>query len=141
MIVLDTKVISEAWRPHPSRETLAWLEAQPAGSLFLCTPVLAELRYGAESLDAGLRRDRLRNAIDRLERESYRGRILPFDEAAASEYARVAVKRKRMGRRMELMDAMIAAIAIVRRGALATRDTRDFADLGLELVNPFEFGS
>src|SRR5215467_10633614 len=112
MILLDTNIVSEPWRPRPDRRVLVWLEAQPVGSLYLCTPVLAELRFGAESLDAGLRRDRLRNAIDRLERESYRGRMLSFDEQAAAEYGRIAAKRKQMGKRMELMDAMIAAIAV-----------------------------
>jgi len=36
------------------------------------------------------------------------------------------------------MDALIAAIAITHRMAIATRDIRDFTDLGLGLINPFE---
>jgi toxin FitB len=139
MIVLDTNVISEAWRPRPNTSVLAWLESQPFNSLYLCAPVLAELRFGVESLDAGLRRDRLRSSIDHLENEGYRGRLLLFDGAAAAEYGRLAVRRKRAGRRMELMDAMIAAIAVTHRAALATRDVRDFDGLGLETINPFEF--
>jgi len=140
MIVLDTNIVSEPWRPRPDQRVLGWLEAQPVSSLYLCTPVLAELRFGAESLDAGSRRDRLRNAIDRLESESYRGRVLSFDGLAAAEYARIAAKRKRVGTSMEVMDAMIAAIAVIHRAVLATRDDGDFADLGLELANPFDFG-
>jgi toxin FitB len=140
MIVLDSNIVSEPWRPRPDRQVLEWLEAQPTSSLYLCTPVLAELRFGAESLDAGLRRDRLRNAIDRLETESYRGRVFSFDGSAAAEYGRLAAKRRRIGKRMEIMDAMIAAIALTHRAALATRNIGDFSDLGLELVNPFDFG-
>ena len=141
MIVLDTNVISEVWRPHPSVPVLAWLDAQSVDSLYICAPVLAELRFGAEVLEAGRRRDRLRGSIDHLEREGYRGRILSFDTAAAAEYGRVVARRRRLGRRIELMDAMIAAIALVYRAVLATRDIADFTGLDIELVNPFEFKS
>jgi predicted nucleic acid-binding protein len=33
---------------------------------------------------------------------------------------------------------LIAAIAISHRMAIATRDTNDFAELDLELINPFD---
>ena len=139
MILLDTNVVSEPWRPRPDDAAIAWLEAQPFNSLYLCTPVLAELRFGAERLDPGGRRDRLRTFIDRLENEVYRGRILALDAAAAAEYGRVAAMRERAGRRIELMDAMVAAIAIVHRAVVATRDVSDFTGLGLDIINPFEF--
>jgi predicted nucleic acid-binding protein len=139
MILLDTNVVSEAWRPRPDPRVLAWLEAQPFNSLYLCTPVLAELRFGAERLAPGIRRDRLRALIERLEREGYRGRILPFEISAANEFGRLASLRERAGKRIETMDAMIAAIAVASRVALATRDVTDFSDLGIELINPFEF--
>jgi toxin FitB len=38
---------------------------------------------------------------------------------------------------METMDALIAAIALTQGAALATRDTKDFTDLGIEVINPF----
>jgi predicted nucleic acid-binding protein len=139
MIVLDTNVVSEPWKPQPDMRVLRWLETQAFNSLYLSTPVLAELRFGAERLDAGVRRDRLRALIDRLEQEGYRGRILPFDVIAAAEFGRLAAFRERIGKRMEPMDASIAAIASANRAVLATRDIDDFTDLGLELVNPFEF--
>ncbi len=45
MIVLDTNIISEAFRKAPSATVRAWLDAQAPTDLFLCAPVLAELRY------------------------------------------------------------------------------------------------
>jgi toxin FitB len=54
---------------------------------------------------------------------------------------RLLVKREKLGRRMELMDALIAAIAIANRMALATRDTDDFAGLGFDVINPFDYAS
>jgi toxin FitB len=138
MILLDTNVVSEQFRPLPSPAVVAWLDAQPANELHLCTPVLAELRFGAERLTPGRRRTNLHAAIDRIENTYFRGRILPLDIAASAAYGRVAAIRERMGRRIEQMDALIAAIALAQRAALATRDIRDFSDLGLDLVNPFD---
>ena len=137
MIILDTNVVSETWRPMPNPIVVEWLDSQREDSLYLCTPVLAELRYGIERLAASHRKDRLKRAIDRLE-EEYRDRILPLDTTAAAEFGRLAVNRERIGRSMEPMDCLIAAIAVSHRAALATRDIQDFAGLGLNVMNPFD---
>jgi len=139
MILLDTNIVSEPWKPRPDRSVIAWLKAQPFSSLYICAPVLAELRFGAERLDGGLRRDFLRASIDHLENVGYRGRILALDGPAAAEFGRLAARGERAGRAMGLVDAMIAAIALANRATVATRDESDFADIGLELVNPFTF--
>jgi predicted nucleic acid-binding protein len=138
MILLDTNVVSEMFRDRANQQVLNWIDSQLDSNLYPCTPVVAELRYGAERLAPGQRQAYLRAAIDRSVDEFFRDRIWPFDLAATGAYSRLMVKREQMGRRIELMDAMIAAIAITHGAALATRDTRDFADLGLDLINPFE---
>lgn len=138
MILLDTNVVAEVTRVRPSAAVLSWLDAQPRSTLYLCTPVLAELRFGVARLDAGARRDRFAGWVDRLEADGYRGRILPLDAAAAAEFGRIAAARERAGNRMLPTDALIAAIALTHRATLATRDVRDFADLGLDIVDPFE---
>src|SRR4051794_18170062 len=134
MILLDTNVVSEAWRPRPIAAVIDWMDAQPATSLYICTPVLAELRFGIERLPASRRRDRIRALVDRLEVDTYRGRILTLDAAAAAEFGRLAAKRERAGRRIQPMDALIAAVAKSNGATLATRDIDDFADLDLTLV-------
>jgi len=138
MILLDTNVVSENLRPQPSAIVVAWIDAQSANELYLCTPVLAELRFGVERLAPGRRRTNLQAAIDRIENSYFRGRILPLDIAASAAYGRIAATRERMGRRIEQMDALIAAIALAQRAPLATRDIGHFSDLGLDLINPFE---
>jgi len=138
MIILDTNVASEPYRPAPSAIVRAWLNSQPTDSLFLCSPVLAELQFGVERLPSSAQKKRLAAAIDELENDLYRDRILSFDASAAKEFGRIMAERERIGRRIELMDAQIAAIALTHRAALATRDTSGFANLGLQVINPFE---
>jgi toxin FitB len=138
MILLDTNIVSEVFRPRPHPGAMAWMDAQPLGTLYLCSPVLAELRFGLERLDTGRRKDRLRADLNRFEKELYADRILTFDAAAAEEFGRLTAHRESIGRRIEQMDRLIAAIAVAQRATLATRDIGDFAEIGLDLVNPFE---
>lgn len=70
--------------------------------------------------------------------ELFEGRVLPFDEPAAVEYARLASSRIRIGRTVGPADTQIAAIAVSAGAhAMATRSTRDFTDVGLPLVDPW----
>ncbi len=137
MILLDTNVISEPWLPQPSKSVMDWLNSQAIQDLYICTPVLAELRFGIERLAEGARKARLNSASERLVNEVYRGRILNFDTASALHFGIITAKREQMGRRMEPLDAQIAAIALAHQMTLVTRDTTDFRDIGLELIDPF----
>lgn len=138
MILLDTNVVSETFRPSPNPRIVDWLDAQPEHSLFLCTPVLAELHYGLERMPPGKRKDLLHSAIEALETDLYRDRILVLDVAAAREYARLAARRSAAGKPLGQMDALIAAIAVSNGLRIATRNVAHFSDLPVEVVNPFD---
>lgn len=141
MIILDTNVVSESFRPNPNSNVVEWLNTQTASDIFICAPVLAELRFGIERLIDGARKDHLREAIERLQNEIFLDRILPFDVAAAIQYGRVVADRERMGRPIQQMDALIAAIGLSNQATLATRNTQDFTDLELALFDPFALSS
>lgn len=137
MIVLDTNIISEALRPKPDAHVLAWMHAQPAASLFTTTVTRAEVLYGVKLLPAGRRRDKLQAAVDAIFREDFAGRVLSFDDPAATLFAEIAADRKVAGRAISQFDAMIAAVARSRNATLATRNTQDFVDCGVTLVDPW----
>ncbi len=138
MIILDTNVISEAFGKSPNATVRAWLDAQTPTDLFLCSPVLAELRYGIERLASGARRTALEGMLSDVESELFENRILPFDQSSAHAFGPIMAQRNRAGRPMGTMDALIAAIAVAQDMAIATRDIADFTELGLDLINPFE---
>lgn len=137
MIVVDTNVVSEAMRVRPHEAVAAWVNAQPVDSLYLCTPVLAEVRYGIERLPDSRQKTLLVAAVDGIENDLHRGRVLSFDQPASRQYARLTALRERQSRRMSQMDALIAAIALSHGAMLATRDVDGFADIELDVVNPF----
>ncbi len=53
MIVLDTNVISEVMKPHPSSAVVAWTNRQNVVSVFIPTIIQAEIYYGIECLPKG----------------------------------------------------------------------------------------
>ena len=116
MIVLDTKVVSELLRPAPAKQVEIWLALQDGAAVYFTAVGEAELRQGVAILPAGKRRTALSKAIESILSEDFRDRILPFDRAAALAYA---------------------AIARAHEAALATRNTGDFSDCGIAVIDPW----
>ncbi len=137
MILLDTNILSELMRPAPSPAVMSWLAAQPAASLFISAVTEAELRYGVLLLPEGRRRADLIAALEAMLTEDFAGRILPFDSAAALAFAAIAASRWQAGKPVSQFDAQIAAIAQSRGAELATRNVADFAECGVEIINPW----
>jgi predicted nucleic acid-binding protein len=137
MIVVDTNVIWELMRPDPAVIVVEWLAAQPREDLFLASVTIAEILYGVELLPQGKRRAGLLAAAEATFTADFSGRILPFEEAAAHFYAKIAAARRARGRPIAQVDAQIAAIARVRGAVLATRNTPDFEGCGIRLINPW----
>jgi len=116
---------------------LGWLAAQEPSTVFTTTITQAELLYGIEILPPGKRRMRLLSAVQKILNEEFERRILPFDEDAAPEFARIVASRNAGGRSISQFDAMIAAIARTHSAAIATRNTSDFDRCGIRVMNPW----
>lgn len=140
MYILDTNVVSELMRPAPNPVITAWVAEHPPSSLFLTAVSEAELRFGLAIMQPGKRRDGLNAALERMLRTGFASRILPFDSEAAGAYAGIAATRRRLGRPIAGADCQIAAIARLRRMAVATRNVRDFEDTGIEVFDPWNAG-
>ncbi len=133
MYLLDTNVVSELRKNRPHGGVIAWLKTVPDEELFISALTLGELQAGVERTK---NHDRQKAAaielwIDRVA-ESYE--VVPMDAAIFREWARLME-----GKPDQLFqDAMIAATARVRRLLVVTRNVRNFASLGVKVLNPFE---
>src|SRR5882724_3597634 len=137
MIILDTNVLSALMRTAPEVAVVAWLDRQPAESVWITSITLFEARLGLALLPSGRRRQTLEMAFARLLLEDLENRVLDFDSAAATEAALLAAERQKNGRPVDMRDTQIAGIALARRATLATQNIRHFADLKVPVVDPW----
>lgn len=140
MIVLDTTVISEIFRPAPDPQVVLWLGSL-TGDVAITSVTLAELLAGVRRLPAGRRKDELTSRIDAAI-EPYRGSraVLPFDDSAADRYADVLVVREAAGAPVSTADAQIAAICLAHGAICATRNGKDFEHTGVDVLDPWATG-
>jgi len=136
VILLDTNVISEAMKPEPHPGVRDWLDAQVAETLFLSSVTVAELSFGIGALPAGRRRGALAAALEGV-LGVFEGRVLALGVEAALRYGDVAVRARAAGRGFPTPDGYIAAIAVARGFAVASRDASALATAGVRLIDPW----
>lgn len=140
MIVLDTNVTSELMRPSPSPAVSAWVRSHRPDELYTTSITVAEILYGIGRLPNGRRKQVLSSTAAEVF-SAFAEQVLAFDEPAAVEYARIVSHRDRAGVPIDGFDAQIAAISRVHGAALATRNTSDFQDVGVTLIDPWRHRS
>ena len=138
MIILDTNVLSALMRKVPEMVVVAWLDRQPAESIWISSITLFEARFGLALLPKGRRQQTLEAAFARLLAEDLENRVLDFDSAAATRAAALAAERQKAGRPVDIRDTQIAGIALSRNATLATRNVRHFQDLKIPVVDPWK---
>jgi predicted nucleic acid-binding protein len=137
MIVLDTNLLSEMMKTEPNEAVSAWLLKQLREELHTTAMTVAEIHSGIQRMPTGRRRDQVRETADRMF-AAVTDDVLSFTGEAAMAYSVVLDRRRRAGLPIHPFDAQIAAICLVEEATLATRNTRDFVETGVKLVNPWE---
>ena len=125
-------------RKAPEGAVIAWLDRQPAESIWITSVTLFEARLGLALLPDGKRRKALESAFARLLEDDLENRVLEFDTSAAIEAAELAAQRQSVGRAVNIRDTQIAGIALARHAILATRNARHFADLKINVIDPWQ---
>jgi predicted nucleic acid-binding protein len=134
LIFVDTNIISETLRKTPNPAVIAWLVRNDA-ELALPTVTIAEIAFGIGK-NSSRPEGRALGAGIGLLAPSFCRPDLPVHR---SRRARLRRRALRQGRPMTAPDGMIAAIARINGGRLATRNLPDFETTGLELTSPWDF--
>lgn len=137
MILLDTNVVSERFRPEPAKSVLDWFVKIADTPLYLSSVTEAELLRGVADMPEGKAKGGLSGVVTQLLRVRFEGFILAFDSSVAVHYAELFTSRKRSGRPISQFDCMIAATARAHGFKVATRDITGFDGCGVEIINPW----
>lgn len=135
-ILLDTCVLSEIRHPQGNRAVREAVRSRSDGELFLSVLTLGELAKGISLLDEGRRKHELESWLADLG-SHYADRILAVDRQVALIWGEVAAAAQANGRTIPAIDGLIAATALRHGMSLMTRNTDDFAPMGVRLLNPW----
>ncbi|MBV8845440.1 MAG: type II toxin-antitoxin system VapC family toxin [Bryobacterales bacterium] len=130
--LIDTNVISEVRKPRPHGAVIGWLRSVPAEHLFISAVTIGELQAGIE-LTRSQDDEKAREIEAWLDEVAETYQVLPMDGRTFREWARLM--HRRPDRLIE--DAMITATARIHGLTVVTRNTRDFAEFKIPLLNPF----
>jgi predicted nucleic acid-binding protein len=137
MVLLDTNVLSElrkagSGRAHPN--VARWADSVDPTSMYLSVITIQEIEMGIAQLQ---RRDPAQAAaltrwLEGTVLPAFAGRIFSVDIEVARRSGRLHLPTPR-----PFHDALIAATALVHGVELATRNVKDFQNLGIRLLNPW----
>jgi len=139
VILLDTNVLSAVMQKDPPEAVIAWLNRQPASSVWTTAVTVFEVEFGLCRLPEGQRRTRLERAFRALLADELGGRVLAFDAAAALAAGSISAAFEAEGRPVEIRDVQIAGIARARQAVVATRNAKHFERV-CKVVDPWAEG-
>ena len=135
--LLDTCVVSELIKPQPNPGVRGWVDEHDESLLHLSVVTLGELHKEIAKLPPGERRERLLQWVGHDLVLRFEGRLLAVDLAVAVRWGWLLGEAERSGRPLPVVDALIAAAALVHRCAVVTRDAGHLVRTGVEVVNPW----
>jgi toxin FitB len=132
--LVDSNVLSESSKSRGDPHVLEWMSDHDA-QLYVSVISLGEILKGIHLLDSGRRRTQIERWYQRIERWAA-SRILPVDPSLMEVWAQFYASHQRSGRRLPLMDSLLAATALRYKLTLVTRNTADFPE-DVPVLNPW----
>lgn len=134
-VLLDTCVVSETQKANPEPSVQSAVDALGEDA-YMSVITIGEILRGAQLLAPGRRQRELLTWLDKLQND-LGPRILPVDLEVARLWGQLTAHAQRQGRQVAAPDGLIAATARHHRLPVMTRNVRDFAPTGVQVVNPW----
>lgn len=134
--LLDTNIISELVKKTPTESVVKWVDTIDNEKLYISVITLGEIRKGVAGIKNSERQEKISHWLEVELPEYFEERILNIDIKVADMWGRLQSKKK--GHTLPAIDGLIAATAHVHSLTLVTRNTKDFFQTAIEMLNPWE---
>lgn len=136
--LLDTNVISELVAIQPNSNLIAWIESIDPEDIYLSVITIGELKKGIVKLPGSRRKEALEDWLNNDLLVRFQDRILPIETDTVIAWGSLVAHLDLIGKQMPAIDSLLAATAIQNGCTLITRNTRDFENAEISLINPWE---
>ena len=137
--LLDTCVISELIKPSPEPCVIKWIKPLDDSICFLSVLTLGELQKGIAKLPDSKKKSALQAWLEDDLRARFNDRILNVTPTIAELWGQIQGNAEKNGKKLPLIDSLIAATAINHHLVVATRNTTDMKNTGVHLFDPWQY--
>jgi len=137
MFILDTNVISEVIKKEPNNKVLTWLNNQTEENLYLSVVTLIEIKKGVCLLDESTKKEQITNWLNNSLLNRFENRWLDISQDISFMCGELLGSLQKKGIVLHVIDALIAATALVMDYQLVTRNIKDFEHTKVKLFNPW----
>jgi len=136
--LLDTCVISELIKPEPHSGVFDWLNSQNEEDIYLSVLTIGEIQKGITKLTDSPKKKILQKWMDSDLQQRFDDRIINISNEIALCWGKIQGEAEQKGRKMSVIDSLIAATGIVYDCVIVTRNVADIETSGCRLFNPWE---
>lgn len=136
--LLDTCVISELIKPRPSQKVVTWIDSIEEEKLYISVITIGEFEKGISKLPTSSKKDRISDWLNEDLLIRFKGRILDLDVNTLIKWGQIVANLENQGRKIPAIDSLIAATVLHHDLCLVTRNTQDFQNCGIKILNPWE---
>ncbi|MCA9956165.1 MAG: type II toxin-antitoxin system VapC family toxin [Ardenticatenaceae bacterium] len=136
--LLDTCVISELISRQPNSQVLDWLRNLPSERIFLSVLTIGEIQRGIKKLPDSNRKQELAEWLKAELLERFQNRILAIDTEIMLCWGELITDLEKQGRILPAIDSLLAAQVLTLGLQFVTRNDKDFAGTGIQIINPWQ---
>jgi len=136
--LLDTCVISEIIKLQPDESVVRWINSQNEEDIYLSVLTIAEIQKGIIKLPDSRKKENLQKWLDNDLNQRFLGKILGINYEIAYLWGKMQGKAEQQGRKMSVIDGLIATTGIVNDCVVVTRNVSDMELSGCKIINPWE---
>ncbi len=135
--LLDTNVLSELRRQKPDSRVVQFVAGQPLELLHVSVVTFAEIRFGIELVKDVSRRIELNEWLTHKLRPMFEERVLEITEDIMLKWRLLVEEGRKSGHTFAQPDLIIAATALHHGLTIVSRDTGEYQQANVPILNPW----